>query len=155
MKYILALVLASLFVMPEPAQAATSIVMVNAHVGSQDGNLRVGTKFVDKYTGSRFVYGKCRSEKRCITIVIDKTLDKGTAFASWPNNRRERVRIRVNPGRDSGYMRRLFAHEIAHGMFVEHSKYATNLMWPSLHKSNGQMVPFRFTKPQKRVLRGH
>ena len=154
-RLVFALVLASLFMMPEPAQAANSIVMVQSSVGSQDGNLRYGVRFVDQWTGSRFVHGKCRVGKRCIVVKIDKTRAKGTAYASWKGSKRERVTIKVNPGRGSGYMRRLFAHEVGHAMFLPHSKVRTNLMWPTLHKKDGSLVTFRFTDPQKTVLRRH
>lgn len=144
-----------LFVPAQPAYAAGSVVYVNASVGMQTLNLKKGAAFVDKYTRTRFVYGKCRNGSRCITVRIDRGLTKGTAWASWNGNARERVLIRINPGRGSAYMSRLFAHEMAHGMFVGHSKYRTNLMWPTLHKANGSLVPWRFTTIQVRTLRMH
>lgn len=156
MKYVWCLaVLAFLFVTPEPAYAGGDVVYVESRVGMQTANLRTGVRFVDKYTKSRFVFGKCRTGYRCIVVRIDRNRQKGTAWAAWSDAARSRVTVSVNPGRGSAYMSRLFAHEVAHGMFVGHSKYRTNLMYPTLHTANGKLVAWRFTEAQKQTLGRH
>ncbi len=145
----------SLFVTPEPVEASAVKVIIQASVGNQIGNLKKASRFVDKYTGTRFVYGYCRPQYRCIKVRVDRTRVKGTGYASWSGDDRKVVSIAVHPGRGSAYMTRLWAHELAHGMFVGHSTKSTNLMFPSLHKSTGKLVDFRFTENQKYTLRRH
>jgi hypothetical protein len=156
MRAILILFVGLLFVVPEPAHAATKTVYVESHVGFQNANLRKGVQFVDKYTMTRFILGKCRTGQRCIVVKVDKGRKRGTAWASWKTWDKERMRVTVtvNPAGGSAYMQRLFAHEIGHAMFLSHSRYATNVMWAPLHV-NGKLVPWRFTAPQKAVLRKH
>ncbi len=148
-------VIGSLFISPQPVEATAKIVMIQAKVGNQIGNLKTGSRFIDKYTGTRFVYGYCRPEYRCIKVLVDKKRLKGTGYASWVGREREVVTIKVHPGGSNAYMSRLWAHEVAHAMFVDHSKYRSNIMYPTLHKKNGDLVPFRVTDPQKKVLRKH
>jgi hypothetical protein len=134
-----------LFAPVQPVYATGAVVYVDANVGMQTGNLKHGASFVDKYTKSRFVYGKCRNGYKCVKVRIDGKLKKGTGWYQSDV-------VTVNPGRGSDYMSRLFAHEIGHAMGLRHSKYATNVMWPPLFKSNGTMVPWRFTDYQKQKL---
>jgi hypothetical protein len=137
-----------------PAQAATPIIMIQETVkGQQDANMRLAVRFVDKYTKSRFKYGKCVYDRRCIIIKTSSSRAKGTGWSEWKGSARKRVTITVNPGRGNGYMSRLFVHEIGHAMFLPHSSNATNLMYARLIKKNGTLVPFKFTTSQKTTLR--
>jgi len=158
MRYLLAVlaVVAGLFLSPTPAEASGPVVMVELHVrGSQEANVRAAVRFVDRYTGSHFVYGACRYDRRCVIVKTVVNRAKGTGYSSWKGSARKRVTVSVNPGRGDGYMRRLFAHEIGHAMFLSHSRYRSNLMWPTLFRSNGRMVTMRFTSHQRAVLRRH
>lgn len=148
-------ILASLFVGPTPVYAAGDVVYIDATVGMQTANLKKGAALVDRYTRTRFVYGKCRTESRCIRVRIDTGRVKGTGWSSWSGSERKTVRIDVNPGRGSAYMSRLWAHEVAHAMFVGHSRYASNLMWPDLYTKSGKLVAWRFTSAQITTLRKH
>lgn len=152
---LLALVLSLAAIMlPSPAVAATPVIMVEEYMtGVQNTNLRRAVTFVDKYTKSRFKYGKCVYTSRCIIVKKDTGRSRATARASWKGSARKRVTLLVNPGRSDAYMARLYAHEIGHAMFLEHSNYRTNLMFPSLHTKSGSLVAFRFTDHQKSILR--
>jgi hypothetical protein len=149
-------VLGGLFVQPSPAEANGPVVMVEVHVkGSQDANLRWAVHYVDRFTMSRMVFGKCVPQRRCIVVRTTNDLQRGTGWTSYKGSGRVRL-VRANPARGDGYMRRLWAHEIGHAFGLKHSHYRTNLMWPTLFKKgNRTMVPIRFTDSQRAFLSRH
>lgn len=153
--FVLSIIFAGLCINPAPAEAASVPVFVDIRANGQTSNVKAGAKFVDKYTKTRFVYGSCRYEYRCIRVRIDGSRQNGTAWTTWKGSARKTVTITVNPARGDSYMKRLFAHEVGHAMFLSHSRHDTNLMWAPIIKRNGKLVPMRFTTAQKTTLRRH
>lgn len=147
-----------------PAQAKVMIdkntVVIQEAVGGEwDTALRQAVTFVDQYTGTRMVIGKCKTyAKRCITIRYGtpskKTWVGQCGPSCGPSRAVSTIVVRKSwPG--SGPVaakKRLLAHEIAHAFRVGHNPKFTSVMYGWVYR-NWKMSPWKFTPAEKRQLR--
>lgn len=147
-----------------PASAAVRIdkntVVIQESVGGEwDTALRQAVRFVDQYTGTRMVIGKCKTyAKRCITVAYGKPVNKNWVGQCGPDCGPSRPVSRIivrKTWKGSGPIaakKRLLAHEIAHAFRVDHNPKFTSVMYGWVYR-NWKLSPWKFTAAEKRQLR--
>lgn len=156
--------LAAMVVYADDAQAYTR-VYVEDHTSSY-WPVNSSQNFVDQYTGSDIVYGTCQTSYKCVR-VYEKYYSK--SYSGWTclpnewckltNDTKSYTRIYLNAYRRSysyNARRNITTHELGHAFGITyHSAYCTNVMYGSVFCSNGSLPSYRFTDPQKTILRQH
>jgi len=136
------------------ANAVTRYVYVEDHTGSK-WPVTVAEPWVDYYTGSVMVYGKCRSGYKCIR-VYEKTIRSD--WAAVTRSTTTGFVIYINPQRAWwSYTRRLnlIKHELVHAMgYYTHWAYCNDLMYWHTNCPNGSLLLTSYIhSPIRDVLR--
>jgi hypothetical protein len=139
--WILALVVATMlcaFYFAPPAEAsAVRYVYVEDHTGSAWPVTRV-EPWVDQFTGSTMIYGRCRAGYKCIRVYERVVRNEWAAVTR--NATTATVTIYVNPQRNwypYGWRFAILAHELVHANgFYWHTSYCS-LMYYAVKCPNG------------------
>jgi hypothetical protein len=135
--------------------AGPKVVWVDAKV-SKAWPVRAALKQVDKYTGTKFKIGKCRTGAECITIreKREKASWAGVTYVAGTKSK-----ILLNPSqRHKSYQvkRAILVHELGHARGVyKHTHSCTSVMYYSTHCPGGSVSPMTFTKAEKKILHRH
>lgn len=145
---------ATLLFTSTPAQAA-STVYIEVHA-STVWPITDAIRFVDNYTASTAYLGACRAGYRCIK-VYEKTINTSWSAVTYPGN--PTTTIYLNPTRRTyswSARRSIVTHELGHAYGITyHSAYCTNVMYANVRCPSGSLPTYRFTDPQRVILKAH
>lgn len=109
--------------------------------------------WVDKYTRTDMVYGKCRSGYRCIRIYMDSFRSDWAAVTNISGkNATIRINTRGSLVSRYGYYGRLSAmkHELGHANGITwHNERCTSIMYWRMTCPNGAYPPSVFTSGER------
>lgn len=153
---------AATLAVPSNAEAAARPVYVDISGVPSSWATHSAVDWVDQYTGTNMVYGKCHSGYKCIRLRYKTIKSSWAAVTQWGAGgsitcKSCTLTIYLNPQRNgysSTVKRRIIEHELGHANGIGYeSKVCTNVMYGRMFCSNGKLPSHRFTDPQKSILR--